>query len=240
MATHIWDGFRAWFLAPDRFDHEQVQFYGGYAFKYQSLYLAYVEVYHLHLQRIDVQLASSRDGIAWRRLCDREVFLPNGRHGEMDAYWIVPTFNAPILKDGQLLIHYNGRSVPHSQPGFTFVPPGMDGSFSLATLREDGFVSLDATGTPGTLRTKVMEIEWPGRALEINCCPFNGKAGASPMSARLVVEDESGQAVAAYQVTAPPESSQVWHRIELDTGLPRRFRLAFTLQNTRLYSFRII
>ena len=125
----------------------------GLAFWYRSLFLACIEIFHVHLQRLDTQLAVSRDGHEWSRLCEREVFTANGEHGEFDAYWIVPTFNPPILEDQKLLIRFNGRDMSHSVPGLKHIPPGMYGAFGLSTLREDGFVGLDATGHTGMLET---------------------------------------------------------------------------------------
>jgi hypothetical protein len=225
-------------MQPDRDDHEQTQFYGGYAFWYRSLYLAYVEVYYIHQQRLDTQLACSRDGRTWTRLCDREPFLTNGEHGEFDAYWSVPTFNAPVLRNGSLLIHYNGRPDPHSQPGFPFVPPGAGGSFALARLREDGFVSLDSTGGEGIVETKPLKLPDGWKTLDVNVCPFNTRPGYEPMRVTVELLDEGGTAVAAYAIRPGADPAQVWYKIARTEGLPETVRLRFRLFNSRLYAFR--
>jgi len=227
-------------LQPDRYDHEQTQFYGGYAFWYRSLYFAYLETYYIHHQRIDTQLVCSRDGRNWTRLCDRDVFLPNGEHGEFDAYWAVPTFNPPILKNGTLLIHYNGRPDPHAQPGFSHLPPGMGGVFALARLREDGFVSLDATGAAGIVETKPLKFPGKWSALEINCCPFNTRTGYEPMDVKVELLTGTGERVAVYAIRPSANLAQVWYRIPRDVAVPGTLRLRFQLQNTRLYSFRVV
>ncbi len=225
-------------LQPDRYDHEMTQFYGGYAFWYHSLYLAYVEAYHIHHQRIDTQLACSRDGLTWTRLCDRDVFLPNGEHGDSDAYWIVPTFNPPILQNGELLIHYNGRPDPHGAPGFSFVNPGMGGDFGLATLREDGFVSLDATGEEGVVETRPLRLPEQWSRFEINVAPFNTRPGYDPMQIEVDVLSPDGAHWATLK-TAPPKSPDaVWHRVLPAQAIPRVCRLRFRIRNARLYAFR--
>jgi hypothetical protein len=226
-------------LAPDRRDHEQTQFYGGYGFWYRSLYFAYVEVYYIHYQRLDTQLACSRDGRAWTRIDDGDIFLPNGEHGEFDGYWIVPTFNAPIPHDGKLLIHYNGRPDPHPQPGFRHIPPGMGGAFALATLREDGFVSLDATGAEGIVETKALKPQAPWSVLEVNCCPFATRPRLAPMDVKVEVLSEHGAPLSAYALRPASAAGHTWYRIGLDAPPPPVFRLRFRLINARLYSFRL-
>lgn len=227
-------------MMPDRNDHPMTQYYGGYAFWYRSLYLAYLEVYYVHSQRIDTLLASSRDGLRWQIVCDRDIFLPNGRHGEFDAYWIVPTFNPPVLKDGQLLIHYNGRPDPHGHPGFESVRPGMGGSIGLATLREDGFVSLDATGAQGNVETKLLKLPEARSALEINVGPFNTRPGYDPMEVLVELLNESGESLISFPIQSSSEPNPVWFRISLKLLLPQVLRLRFRLRNARLYSFRFV
>lgn len=225
-------------LAPDRDDHPDTQFYGGYGFWYRSMYLAYIEVFYVHLQRLDTQLACSRDGLTWQRLCDREIFLPNGEHGEHDAYWIVPTFNLPVCRDGEMLIHYHARPDPHRTPGFTHLQPGMGGVLGLSRLREDGFVSLDATGAEGVVETKPLELPADRSTLEVNICPFTTRPGIEPMRATVEVLDAAGELIETHQIPAPTDPQQVWHIIEPAQPLPDVICLRFRAVNARLYSFR--
>jgi len=227
-------------MAPDRQDHPDTGIYGAYPFWYRSLYIAYVEVFYYHAQRIDTQLAYSRDGRNWTRLCDRDVFLSNGPHGSFDAYWAVPTFNPPILQDGQLLIHYNGRSQPHTAPGFKAVAPGSGGAFCLSTLREDGFVSLDATGNEGTLLSKPLALPEARKGIAINVCPFATHPGYDPMKVQLNIFSEEMECLESYLIEAPNTSKDVWRNIRFETELPPVVRLQFQMTNARLYSFRIL
>jgi len=225
-------------MQPERLDHPDVQLYGGYAFWYQSMYLAYVEVYYVHEQRIDTQLACSRDGRNWQRLCNHEPFLRGGEHGEFDGYWIVPTFNPPIHRDGKLLIHYSGRPDPHKAPGFAHIQPGMNGSHGLAALREDGFVSLDATGNEGAVTTPLLALQPDARAIEVNICPFNTWRGKQAMTLAVDVLNHAGEIIATHQVDVS-DSSAIRYAIQCDKALPEHARLRFRYVNGRLYGFRL-
>jgi hypothetical protein len=248
-------------IAPDRHDHPDTEIYGGYAFHYHSLYIAYVEVYYKQQQRIDTQLACSRDGKVWKRMvenqmymaidaggnvvnkmfdiCSRDVFLPNGTHGEFDAYWTVPTFNPPVYKDGKLIIHYEGRPDPHPAAGFSHVKPSMSGAFGKATLREDGFVSLDATGTVGKVLTRILKLPAGVKGLDINACIFNNRAGYDPMGLGVdIISAETGQVIESFNYTGKPSLDQIWLSLEATKAWPEQVRIRFHLKNGRLYSFR--
>ena len=238
------DDFNSWSVEPrlavqmDRHDHPGTQFYSGYAFWYRSMYLGYLEMYYTHLQRLDTQLIASRDGRTWSRLCDREIFLPNGPHGDFDAYWAVPTYNPPIFAGGRLLIHYNGRPDPHRDAGFHHVKPGMGGAFALAELREDGFVSLDATGDEGLVETKLLAPPADTRRLEVNACPFNRRVGYAPMRLTVEVVTPDGKTLHAYEISPPGDPDITWHVCPADGPFPQAVRLRFGAHNCRLYSFR--
>jgi len=223
-------------LEPDRHDAEDIEFYGGYAFYYQSLYLAYLEVFHTREQRIDTQLCASRDGRTWQRVCNRELFMRNGEHGNFDAYWIVPTFNPPILRNGKLLIHYNGRPDPHARPGHTTLPPGMGGAFGLAELREDGFVSLDATATEGVLTTHLLKPPPGATRLQINACPFSPDRSEKPMQVIVEIVSDNDESIATHTLS---DSAAIWQELHLPAPLPAAIRLRFRMINARLYSFRL-
>ena len=147
----------------------------------------------------------------------------------------MPTFNPPIVKDSKLLIHYKGRPDPHKQAGFNHVLPGMGGALALAELREDGFVSLDATGQEGIVETKPLALSEQRERLSVNVCPFNTRPGYDLMQVVVEVLDEREETLGTYRVES---DGAVWSRIDLDVRLPDVVRLRFRLKNARLYSFR--
>ena len=231
-------------IQPDRYDREDIQLYGGGAFRYESMYLGYLEMYWVDSRRLDTQLISSRDGRRWERAGRRETFIDNGYHGEFDAYWAFPTSNPPIRIGDKLYIHYTGRPDPHAPP--RHVPPGMRGSIGLCTLRVDGFVSVDATGAEGTLTTKPIVFE-KGERLTVNACPMVGQSGYAPMQLRVEVLDETGCPVPGYgkDDAIVVSGDRLDHEIRWRTRpslaelAGRPLRLRFYLFNSRLYSFRV-
>ncbi|MDP6039216.1 MAG: hypothetical protein QGG64_11755, partial [Candidatus Latescibacteria bacterium] len=222
-------------MMTNSLDHPESQIYGSYGFWYESLYLAYVEIYEVAHQRLHTQLASSRDGENWQRLCDNDVFLPCGDHGAFDTYWIVPTFNPPVVAGGKMLIHYGGRPDPHKQANFEHVPPGMGGALGLSELRVDGFVSLDATGRPGTVQTHPMNLDGEARFLNVNVCPFNQRPGYEPMDVEVSID---GAGSTRMWKIEPDDSDPLWYQIDLGEPTRGAVSLTFRLKNARLYSFK--
>ena len=222
-------------MLPNSLDHPESQIYGSYAFWYESLYLAYVEIYEVAHQRLHTQLASSRDGEHWNRLCDNDAFLPCGDHGAFDAYWIVPTFNPPVESENKLLIHYCGRPDPHKQAGFDHVQPGMGGALGVSELRMDGFASLDATGLPGIVRTHALNLENEARFLNVNVCPFNQRPGYEAMYVEVEMGCAGSRRVWSIE---PDDCDPTGYRIDLGERVSRGVTLTFRLKNARLYSFK--
>ena len=146
-------------LAPDEHDPPAMEFYGMPVFRYEGHYLGLPYVFHARpeepIQRnfgtIDVQLASSRDGIEWARAGDRNPFIPNGPPGSIDAGEIFVA-RGPVAVDDELWFYYSPGAMEH---GVT----GRSGPICLAKLRRDGFVSVDAGDETGALVTKTFRCD---------------------------------------------------------------------------------
>ncbi len=125
------------------------QSYGMPVFQYEELYLGLLRSYKKPGdETIDIQLAVSRDGIHWDRVANQQTFLPLGPKGTWDSGML---FTAPpVVRNGQIEIYYGGWDGPHNASE-------RNGAIGLATLRKDGFVSLDAGNEPGELVTKPMK-----------------------------------------------------------------------------------
>ena len=119
----------------------------------------------------DVQLATSRDGIAWDRR--REPYVVAGVHEGLDLR--IVSMGPGMVRRGRLLHQYFvGCEFTHGRP----VVWDKDlanraewlkhprGGIYCAAQRVDGFVSLDAANTPGTLTT--LPLVFTGNCLHLN------------------------------------------------------------------------
>lgn len=114
---------------------------------------------------VDLQLATSRDTISWKRY--REPLVSRGHPGAWD--WGTVYGDMPILHDDQLWFFYLGRDTSHNgRPFQTWREPYAHlarWGKGLARLRVDGYVSVQAAGwAPGYLTTHRFRQEAGGRA----------------------------------------------------------------------------
>lgn len=108
----------------------------------------------------DTQLAVSRDGLHWRRVANRTVFLPLGSPGAWDSHWLT-TASQLVTTDAQTLLYYGGAGTKRSE--------GHNTCLGLATLPRDRFQALQPRrlGQPGVVETKPLRID-PDGELYVN------------------------------------------------------------------------
>ncbi len=229
---------------------QNVDVYNMGVFHYEGIYIGMPAMFHatgpvpnypntdgFHL----VQLACSRDLKSWVRLGNRSTFIGPSRldSGAYDLTQILPP-SAPVMKDDQLWFYYTGLKY---RANFTYVGtyptgktvsiPGRDrdvGAVSLAVLRRDGFISLDAGEELGTLLTKPFVLS--GSSLRVN-------ADATSGTIEVTVLDGANQTVAASEpiIGDLPSASIQWKTGDLETNKGKTMSLRFSLRNARLYSF---
>ena len=147
--------------------------------------------------RLDVQLASSRDGIRWQRAAGRETFIPNGKRGSWDGGCIFTAAQPLQVKDDTIYIFYSGLSLNHEEPRPSRWehPQYGESSIGVATLRRDGFVSLRAGDKSGRLRTRA--FDWPaGRQLHVNVRAEQGEMV-------VCVLDQDGKTIKGWSRSRP-------------------------------------
>ena len=225
-------------LVPDEEDGPGMEFYGMPVFKYEGMYIGQLWMYHAPPEepqirfaaKIDVQLAASRDGIAWERVGERRPFIPNGPPGSIDEGEIW-TAREPVIMDDEIWFYYSPGGQDHGITGRT-------GPICLAKLRLDGFVSVDGGEETGTLVTKPFVCE--GGNLTINASARGGLVG-------VAVLDESGIQYQGYsrQECALFDSDSIRHdvtwrtKLSLDELKGETVRLKFYLWNASLYAFSV-
>lgn len=153
-------------LVPDKIDdywtsggNQRTEFYGLTAFPYQSAYIGFLWIFHITDGKNDgpifCELVSSRDGINWTRQealnGKRLPVLPIGEKGAWDGGMVFTT-NHPLVERDTIKMWYGGSSATHS---------GREDSsrsgIGMATLRRDGFASLDAGAEEGVVTTKKLK-----------------------------------------------------------------------------------
>ncbi len=148
-------------MAPDDLDDrwtrpgsvQRAHFYGCPVFPYESMFIGLLWVFRAEDDEgyfhgpTDTQLVTSRDGVHWRRQeGDRRPLLERGKPRAWDGGMIA---GMSLLRVGdELRLYYAGYDGPHDYLPF-------HAAVGLATLRKDGFASLDAGDAPGEVRT------WP-------------------------------------------------------------------------------
>ncbi|MCL0099335.1 hypothetical protein M1O55_00480 [Dehalococcoidia bacterium] len=191
-----------------------------------------------HVGLNQTELAVSWDLTNWERVADRNVFLGvEPWDGINYGTCQVAVCGRPIVRDKEIWIYFDAvrfRGVPESYPSKYAEFFNDMGALSLATLRLDGFVSMDAE-TKGTLLTKPFFLN-EGQ-LFVNVESQQGELKAE------VVDSETNDVLPGLSladcdpVRADDTNVPVtWnHR-----GVPVRknpVRLRFELSNAKLYAF---
>lgn len=155
-------------MKHDDDDPPDVQIYGVQVFRYGKGFLAFLEILHQAIERLDTQLAWSTDGHTWQRIGNRRPVLPMGGEGAWDSHFVVPTLNPPIPAGDRLLVPYTGGSTKHASG------KAHKKAIGLASIRRDGWVSLEAgRATEGVLLTNPLPLTEPMK-LELNVNVYSG------------------------------------------------------------------
>lgn len=181
---------------------------------------------------IDLQLGFSRDGYIYDRP-KRHAFIQSARTpGAWNCGYLHPATGVCLIVGDKLHFYFGAWS------GAWDGRPGMyaGGSTGLATLRRDGFASMDADEKPGTLLT--VPVQFKGQFAFVNASAKDGEL-------RAEIVDAQGQVIApfSFENSQPMRTDSTKHRLawkgaeDLSSlaGKPVRFR--FRLRQGSLYAF---
>jgi hypothetical protein len=246
-------------LRPDSLDPAGTEFYCMGAMAYEDYYLGLLWIYHNDpywpwpkgvtvadsqltalQQTIDVQLATSRDGVHWERTQDRSPVIPLGPHGSWDDGMIFPS--TPVVVGDEVWAYYGGTNMKHTGESLGSVGQVVDGvrrtmGVGLAKWRLDGFVSTEPVDVDGTLLTK--PITFSGDKLWLN-----GEASKGSISVEVL--DENRRPIPGFSKvdSVPLRTDEVKQQVNWGAasrsfgtlaGRPVRFK--FHLHDAKLYSF---
>ena len=213
--------------------------YNHVGFVYGDRYLGFL-TYFSRDQRnplLTIRLLTSRDGDHWQRPRTDVPLIGPGAIGDVDRFTNMLTGAPPIRVGDRLYIYYRALANRHSPYS------GKDtslkgGGICLASLRVDGFASLDSGYDGGQVTTK--PFLFTGSALKLNAKANYGQVAVE-------VLDEKRAPVPGYtrDLCEPMHADSLEHPIRwkdaaLSSLQGKPVRLRFHLNNARLYSYRIM
>ena len=249
-------------LCYDYPDHFHCEFNDMRPYPYAGLYLASLTVFEtcsVDLYKgtpggrgsgkddcsTHLQLMSSRssDLTEWQRAGDRQPIIDRGAPGEWDAGFMSAS-DFPVAVGDELWLYYGGFAFTQQHQscqvavGGVLKPGDVPTGIGLATMRLDGFASLDAGREPGRLVTK--KLRFTGRRLELNAIVRG--------SLRVAVLDAEGHPIEGLGEAEcePLRGDSVRHKVRWSAQPDLRHlngkpvRLAFHLQDAELYAFQFI
>ena len=238
------DDFITWspprpFLSPL---HEEEGLYNNTGFNYGVHYLGILTHFNKHpfAQTQVLRLLSSRDREHWDRIPGAPL-VELGDVGEWDRFQLMLTGAPPIPVDDRLFIYYRGTARRHAKIQREYDPSiaadqdqGM--SIGLATLRLDGFASVNASFDGGRITTRPFLLD--GESLWVNVKADYGKLAVE----LLDLENKVIPGYGAEECVAISENSVStsvhWRegkKIDSLRGQPVSIR--FHLANARLYAY---
>jgi len=194
--------------------------------------------YHYGIaNKLDVRVATSRDGIDWTLLPDTFVRLGVGGAWDSERIYMA---QGMVPAGDETLLYYAGFDLDHSSHHKPY-PPRF-GAIGRARIRLDGFVSQEAGSDGGEIVTKPFVM--PADRLLLN---FDGSAGGHVMIEFL---DEDGRGIEGYsgEASGPMCGNSVRRvaylrepsLVDLGALVGRTVRLRITGRNCRLYSLQFI
>lgn len=160
----VWKNHRFIFsMDPD--DPPDTELYQFGCYRIGQSYVGYMSVFHLRdPQQIDIQLATSRDGLHFARVCRGEPFIPSGALGYYDCMAMACSQPEPVIVDDTVYIYYAAVNYPHNANVARTDPGVLKCGAALATFKRDRFASLETSSRdPGPCRvvTKPFTVRHP-------------------------------------------------------------------------------
>lgn len=184
----------------------------------------------------ELHMGFSRDGFHWSRSEDRTPFIGATQSDTWDRGYLHSNAAICLVNDDQLWFYYTafeGNSEKKDESIYNSTVNGAydKGATGLATLRRDGFASMD-TDTVGTLTTETVTFD--GKYLYVN---------ADAQSVKAEILDENGKVIEGYSINdCTPVSGDTTKAMltfgrDLSELSGKNVSFRFTVENGSLYSF---
>lgn len=182
-------------LQADNADPADSDLYNPAAMKYAgaaNVYIMFPSLYQHGPDTLDIRMAVSRDGVNWTYPDQSEAFIPLGDDGAWDSGSLYMG-QGVIQKGNKTLLYYSGSTLTHNASDAELFNADDPRSFSLATLKRDRFVSVDAGEGGGSFVT--LPLVFTGEALLLNVDVHEGG------SVRVALLDSIGRQLAGYSLS---------------------------------------
>ena len=228
-------------MEPDFDDPADADLWGGglynsAAIKYPfaaDAYFIFTSAFHHSSDTLDVQLATSRDGVRFKRW--REPFVRLGRAGAFDSKGIYMAAGMLPVGD-EIWMYYAGYVTPHDQSN----REGRRPAIGRVRLLRDRFVSQHASARGGVLTTRPIRMQ--GNRLEVNM------DGSARGGLRVEILDETGRAFPGFGRDEADRLSGndlrkvvAWKgNTDLSSLRGKTARLRFLAESMKLYAFEFV
>jgi len=180
---------------------------------------------------LEIQLATSRDGMKWERL-DRSAFIPLGEQGSGEEGCLY-AFPSLVRVGDELWLYYTGYPLTHGPD-----QPPYGGTIRRVALRLDGFVAAAFDWNGGSLTTPL--LAFAGNRLELNV--DTGAMG----SAQVELLGPDGSPMPGYALTDCDRINgnfirkTVTWRGQAEINVTGPLRLRVVARDTDLYAFQFL
>ena len=174
-----WPTLREMVVPSDIDDVIDDEFYSMPIVRIGDDYIGFLNVLHGTDNTMTVQLMHSRDAFKWRRIDQGRPFLDvDDSPGSWERY-LVEVGNSVVVRDDGIYIYYGASAMHHDwwmfgeKEGLDMPDePGVSKTgMGLATLRPEGFISIDSTVRPGLLLTRPFVSDGSQLLVNVECAP---------------------------------------------------------------------
>ena len=243
-----WPTLREMLVPSDEQDVLDDEFYSMPIVRIGDVYIGFLNVLHGTDNTMNVRLLYSRDAFSWKHVERGRPFLDvDDSPGSWEPY-LVEVGNSVVLRDDAINIYYGASACHHDwwmfgeKEGLNMPDePGVcKTALGLATLRPEGFVSIDSTVRPGLLLTCPFVTDGSQLVVNVQCKP------EGYFEAELT--DAADNVIGGYERSAcdrfvgdEARHTMTWNgKSELPPAvLAKGAKLRFYSQQASLYSFRI-
>lgn len=238
QAAHWTEGQPPFWVGADRLDPQRdatpCELYNLDAAAYESVLIGLFSIWrgqpNDRAKPNDVCVGFSRDGFHWHRPDRKPLMGVSERYGDWNWGNVQSAGGCCLVVRDKLYFYVSGRK------GMAGSPASGECATGLATLRRDGFASMDAGAEGGSLITR--PVRFAGKHLFVNVDAAQGEL-------RVEILDADGKPIPPFtekncrpvSLNSTIEPVRWKGARDLSALVGRPVRLRFSLRNARLYSF---